>query len=84
MIVDVDVCGCEIIKNGDRNIGKTEKQIHFSFKRLEELCNKDISEIIFVMSNKSNGFMDLFKQNKGPDWIFLLLKFVLQNSLKVK
>ncbi|XP_026822366.1 NFX1-type zinc finger-containing protein 1-like [Rhopalosiphum maidis] len=26
------------------------------------------------MSNKVNGFMDLFKQNKEPDWIYLLMK----------
>ncbi|XP_060856237.1 NFX1-type zinc finger-containing protein 1-like [Metopolophium dirhodum] len=46
----------------------------FGFKRLEELCDMDPSEIVFVMSNKTNGFIDLFKQNKEPDWIFLLMK----------
>lgn len=59
-----------VIKNGNENKNK----FGFGYKRLEELCNKDVSEIIFVMSNKSNGFMDLFKQNKEPDWIFLLMK----------
>lgn len=60
----------DFIENGSRK----ENKFDFGYKRLEELCNKDMSEIIFVMSNKSNGFMDLFKQNKEPDWIFLLMK----------
>lgn len=50
------------------------KKFNFGYKRLEELCDKDPSEIIFVICNKTNGFIDLFKQNKDPDWIFLLMK----------
>lgn len=50
------------------------RNMYFGFKRLQELCEKDPSEIVFVMTNKTNGFMDLFKQNKDPDWIFLLIK----------
>lgn len=60
--------------HSNSNVNELEKKFTFNFKRLEELCKKDISEIIFVMSNKSNGFMDLFKQNKGPDWLFLLMQ----------
>ncbi|XP_060877240.1 NFX1-type zinc finger-containing protein 1-like [Metopolophium dirhodum] len=60
------------------NNGKIEKKntntYGFGFIRLAELCCKDPSEIVFVMSNEVNGFMDLFKQNKEPDWIFLLMK----------
>lgn len=59
--------------NNDNHQDKIKKKFFFGFKRLEDLCTKDPSEIIFVMSNKSNGFMDLFKQNKEPDWIFLLM-----------
>lgn len=58
--------------NNDDKVNKTIKMFHF--KRLEELCNKNPSEIVFVMSDKTNGFMDLFKQHKDPDWIFLLMK----------
>lgn len=53
---------------------KDMKNYVFGYKRLEELCDKDPSEIIYVISNTRNGFMDLFKQNKNPDWIFLLMK----------
>lgn len=53
---------------------KEVKKFVFGYKRLEELCEKDPSEITFVISNKTNGFMDLFKQNKDPNWIFLLMK----------
>jgi len=60
--------------NTNQNDIKTKDNFKFGYKRLEELCCKDASEIVFVMSNKVNGFMDLFKQNKEPDWIFLLMK----------
>ncbi|KAL5237885.1 hypothetical protein ACI65C_005295 [Semiaphis heraclei] len=53
---------------------KKMKKYFFGFKQLEELCNKDLSDIIFVICNKNNGFVDLFKQNKEPDWIYLLMK----------
>ncbi|XP_001949970.2 NFX1-type zinc finger-containing protein 1 [Acyrthosiphon pisum] len=70
--------GKKIEQNEYPDNGTTENKIinkySFGFKRLEELCSKDPSEIVFVMSNKVNGFMDLFKQNKEPDWIFLLMK----------
>lgn len=58
----------------NETINTNKNKFFFGFKRLEELCDKEPSEIIFVMSNKTNGFMDLFKQNKEPDWIFLLMK----------
>ncbi|KAE9534042.1 hypothetical protein AGLY_008778 [Aphis glycines] len=58
----------------DFNGNKYKNNYTFGFKRLEELCNKEPSEIVFVISNKNNGFIDLFKQNKEPDWIFLLIK----------
>ncbi|KAL4098189.1 hypothetical protein QTP88_022837 [Uroleucon formosanum] len=51
----------------------TKENFKFGYKRLEELCCKDAFEIVFVMTNKVNGFMDLFKQNKEPDWIYLLM-----------
>uniref|UniRef100_A0A2S2NW97 NFX1-type zinc finger-containing protein 1 n=2 Tax=Schizaphis graminum TaxID=13262 RepID=A0A2S2NW97_SCHGA len=47
---------------------------HFGFKHLEELSNKESSDIVFVICNQSNGFIDLFKQKKDPDWLFLLMK----------
>lgn len=47
---------------------------HFGFKHLEELSDKEPSDIVFVICNKSNGFVDLFSQNKEPDWLFLLMK----------
>lgn len=47
---------------------------HFGFKHLEELSEKEPSDIVFVICNQSNGFIDLFKQNKDPDWLFLLMK----------
>lgn len=47
---------------------------HFGFKHLEELSDKEPSDIVFVICNQSNGFIDLFKQNKDPDWLFLLIK----------
>ncbi|XP_027846821.2 NFX1-type zinc finger-containing protein 1-like [Aphis gossypii] len=52
----------------------SNNNFRFGYKRLEELIFKDPSEIVFVMSNKVNGFLDLFKQNKEPDWIYLLIK----------
>uniref|UniRef100_A0A2H8TVB5 Helicase required for RNAi-mediated heterochromatin assembly 1 n=1 Tax=Melanaphis sacchari TaxID=742174 RepID=A0A2H8TVB5_9HEMI len=59
----------------DNNTNKKNfKNKFFGFKRLEELSDEEPSKIIFVMSDKVNGFMDLFKQNKEPDWIFLLMK----------
>jgi len=58
----------------DFNGKKYKNNYTFGYKRLEELCNKEPSEIVFVISNKTNGFIDLFKQNKEPDWIFLLIK----------
>ncbi|XP_026819027.1 NFX1-type zinc finger-containing protein 1-like [Rhopalosiphum maidis] len=56
------------------NANEKKYKYTFGFKRLKELCDKEVPEIIFVMSNKTNGFVDLFKQNKEPDWIFLLMK----------
>lgn len=53
---------------------------HFGFKHLEELCNKEPSDIVFVICNKSNGFIDLFSQNKDPDWLFLLMKTTVKVS----
>lgn len=53
----------------------TRKQ-HFSFKRLEKLCDGETCNIVFEICNKNNGFLDLFKQNKDPDWLFLLMKMV--------
>ncbi|XP_015379679.1 PREDICTED: NFX1-type zinc finger-containing protein 1-like [Diuraphis noxia] len=47
---------------------------HFGFKHLEELSKKEPSDIVLVICNQSNGFIDLFKQNKDPDWLFLLMK----------
>ncbi|XP_060843722.1 NFX1-type zinc finger-containing protein 1-like [Rhopalosiphum padi] len=60
--------------DNDNNNKNCKKKFTFGFNRLEELCSKEPSEIVFVMSNKTNGFMDLFKQDKDPDWIFLLMK----------
>lgn len=59
--------------NTDRNGNQTEKK-YFGYRRLEELSDKEPSDIAFVMFNKSNGFVDLFKENKDPDWLFLLMK----------
>jgi len=60
--------------NSEKQINDTKKKFYFPYKRLEELCYKDPAEIVFVMSDKTNGFMNLFKQNKDPDWLFLLMK----------
>lgn len=72
----------------EKSIIKTKKKLNFGFKHLKELCDKDPSEIVFVMSNITNGFMNLFKQYKDPDWIILLMKvsakFVLQILIKIK
>lgn len=63
------------LSNKTKNEPQKEiKTRFFGFKHLEELCNKEPSEIIFVISNTKNGFMDLFKQNKAPDWLLLLIK----------
>lgn len=59
-------------KNKDKQ--ENENNFNFGFKHLEELCYKSPSEVVFVINNRRNGFMDLFKQNKEPDWIFLLLQ----------
>jgi hypothetical protein len=61
-------------KNSSKDKQNILRKLNFGYKCLEELCNKDPSEIIFVMFNKTNGFIDLFKQNKDPDWIFLLMR----------
>lgn len=71
---------CQQNNNSNNGNANSEKQVnavkkfYFGYRQLEELCNKDPTDMIFVMSNKTNGFMDLFKQNKGPDWLFLLMK----------
>ncbi|XP_060863746.1 NFX1-type zinc finger-containing protein 1-like [Metopolophium dirhodum] len=57
-------------QNRQEQIGRK----HFGFKHLEELSDKEPSDIVFVICNQSNGFVDLFKQNKDPDWLFLLIK----------
>lgn len=57
-----------------KETNEAQKKFNFGFKRLEELVDKDSSEIVFVMSNRANGFMDLFRQNKDPDYVFLLMK----------
>jgi len=57
-------------QNRQQQIGEK----HFGYKHLEELSDKEPSDIVFVVCNKSNGFVNLFKQNKDPDWLFLLMK----------
>ncbi|XP_050539011.1 NFX1-type zinc finger-containing protein 1-like [Daktulosphaira vitifoliae] len=51
------------------------KKKYFGYKRLEELSEKDPSEIVFIIFS-SNGFLDLFNLNKEPDWLFLIIKVV--------
>lgn len=60
--------------NENKQVSKLKIKSDFDFRRLEELSNKESSEIIFVISDKANGFSELFTQNKNPNWIFLLMK----------
>ncbi|XP_050443204.1 NFX1-type zinc finger-containing protein 1-like [Adelges cooleyi] len=61
-------------KNSTDNEKPKIKKRYFGFKHLEELSEKDPSEIVVVMCNSSNGFMDLFQLDKEPDWLFLIMK----------
>lgn len=54
----------------------TRKKHFLSFKHLEKLSDEETCIIVFEICNKNNGFVDLFKQNKDPDWLFLLMKIV--------
>lgn len=69
-----------MVKQLDYNSSKGKHQnkimekFDFGFERLKNLCDKDSCEIIFIISNETNGFMDLFKQNKNSEWLFLLMK----------
>lgn len=64
----------ENLKNKRFRYSDQNRNKFFGFKHLEELSDKEPSEIVFVVCDKSNGFMDLFKQNKDPDWLYLLMK----------
>jgi len=63
----------EIFEN-DNSKKLSIKKYSFGIERLTELCCKDPTEIVFVLSNNLHEIVELFKQKQEPDWIFLLMK----------
>jgi len=60
--------------DNDNNKKISIQKYSFGIERLAELCCKDSTEIVFVLSNNVNGFVELFKQKQEPDWIFMIMK----------